>query len=81
VTVQIIPALVGAHAGLLGAFIIADLDGHSWLYLETSAEGQISDNASLITDVAFRFDKLRSEVLPWAASRDLILKVAEDRWT
>jgi transcriptional regulator with XRE-family HTH domain len=80
-TVQIIPAPVGAHAGLLGAFILADLDDHTWLYLETSAEGQISENKSLISGVAYRFDRLRSEALPRTASRDLIMKVAEDRWT
>jgi hypothetical protein len=80
-TVQIIPASVGAHAGLLGAFILADLDDHAWLYLETSAEGQISENGPLISGVAYRFDRLRSEALPRTASRDLIMKVAEDRWT
>jgi transcriptional regulator with XRE-family HTH domain len=80
-TIQIIPAPVGAHAGLLGAFILADLDDHTWLYLETSAEGQISENKSLISGVAYRFDRLRSEALPRTASRDLIMKVAEDRWT
>ena len=81
VTIQIIPASAGAHAGLLGAFVIADLDGHSWLYLETAAEGQVSEGASAISDVAFRFDRLRSEALPRSASRALIMKVAEDRWT
>jgi hypothetical protein len=55
-TVQIIPAPVGAHAGLLGAFILADLDDHTWLYLETSAEGQLSENKSLISGVAYRFE-------------------------
>lgn len=80
VAVHIISMSAGAHAGLLGAFVIADVDGHTWLYLETAEEAQISDNASLITDVTFRFDKLRSEALPWAASRNLIMKMAEDRW-
>jgi Domain of unknown function (DUF5753) len=55
-TVQIIPAPVGAHAGLLGAFILADLDDHTWLYLETSAEGQLSENKSLISGVVYRFE-------------------------
>ena len=81
VTVQVIPSSVGAHAGLLGAFAMADVDGHAWLYLETSAEGQISESPSMITLVAHRFDKLRSDAFPWTASRDLILKVAEDEWT
>jgi transcriptional regulator with XRE-family HTH domain len=37
-TIQVIPASAGAHAGLLGGFIIADLDGAaSMVYLETAA--------------------------------------------
>jgi transcriptional regulator with XRE-family HTH domain len=81
-TVQVIPASAGAHAGLLGAFIIADLDGSpSMVYLETSAEGQDTDSPTVLAHVTLRFDTLRAEALPRAASRDLIMKVAEDRWT
>jgi len=81
-TVQVIPASAGAHAGLLGAFIIADVDGSpSMVYLETSAEGQDTDSPTALAHVTLRFDTLRAEALPRAASRDLIMKVAEDRWT
>jgi transcriptional regulator with XRE-family HTH domain len=81
-TVQVIPASAGAHAGLLGAFIIADVDGSpSMVYLETSAEGQDTDSPTVLAHVMLRFDTLRAEALPRAASRDLIVKVAEDRWT
>jgi transcriptional regulator with XRE-family HTH domain len=81
-TIQVIPAAAGAHAGLLGAFVIATLDGSPGIvYLETAAEGQVTDSPAVVTHVTFRFDCLRSEALPWAASRDLIVKVAEDRWT
>jgi len=81
-TVQVIPASAGAHAGLLGAFIIADVDGSpSMVYLETSAEGQDTDSPTVLAHVTLRFDTLRAEALPRAASRDLIMKVAEDRWT
>lgn len=80
-TVQVIPASAGAHAGLLGAFIIADLDGSpSMVYLETSAEGPDTDSPAVLAHVMLRFDTLRAEALPKAASRDLIMKVAEDRW-
>ncbi|MGH3194043.1 MAG: helix-turn-helix domain-containing protein [Streptosporangiaceae bacterium] len=80
-TIQVIPA-GGAHAGLLGGFIIADLDGRpSMAYLETAAQGQITDSPSVTAHVALSFDRLRAEALPWAASRDLIRKVAEERWT
>jgi hypothetical protein len=81
-TIQVIPASAGAHAGLLGAFIIADLDGlPSMVYLETSAEGQDTDSPAVLSHVMLRFDTLRAEALPRAASCDLIMKVAEDRWT
>jgi transcriptional regulator with XRE-family HTH domain len=81
-TVQVIPAAVGAHAGLLGAFVLAELNGSSaTVYLETSAEGQVTENPSVVAHVGLRFDRLRSEALPRGASRDLIKKVAEEQWT
>jgi transcriptional regulator with XRE-family HTH domain len=79
--IQVIQA-GGAHAGLLGGFIIADLDGKPPMaYLETAAEGQVTDSPSVTDHVALRFDRLRAEALPWAASRDLIRRVAEEQWT
>jgi transcriptional regulator with XRE-family HTH domain len=81
VTIQVIPGSYG-HAGLLGGFVLADLDGQPPMaYLETAAEGQITDSPSVAAHVALRFDKLRAEALPWGASRDLIRKVAEEQWT
>jgi transcriptional regulator with XRE-family HTH domain len=81
VTIQVIPGAI-AHAGLLGHFVIADLDGKTpMVYLETAAEGQVTDSPSVVAHVALRFDRLRAEALPWGASRDLIRKVAEEVWT
>lgn len=81
-TIQVIPASVGAHGGLLGGFVVADLEGSpGMVYLETAAEGQIADSPVILAHVTFRFDSLRSEALPRAASRDLIRKVAEQKWT
>jgi Domain of unknown function (DUF5753) len=71
----------GAHAGLLAHFVIADLDGKPPVaYLETAAEGQVTDSSSAVGHVALRFDRLRAQAESWAASRDLIRKVAEERW-
>jgi transcriptional regulator with XRE-family HTH domain len=82
VTVQVVPAEAGAHAGLLGAFIIAGLDGApSILYAETAVEGQTIERSALVSRAALAFDRLRAEALPHGASRDLIGKVAEERWT
>ena len=81
-TIQVIPASAGAHAGLLGGFVIADLDGSPGIvYLETAAEGQIADSPAIVAHAMLRFDALRAEAIPRAASRDLIMKVAEDGWT
>jgi transcriptional regulator with XRE-family HTH domain len=81
VTIQVIPG-IGAHAGLLGGFVIADLDGQPpMVYLETAAQGQVTDSPSVVADVALSFDTLRSEALSWGASRDLIREVAEGKWT
>ena len=51
-TIQVIQAS-GAHAGLLGGFVIADLDGKpSIVYLETAAEGQVTDSPSVVAHLA-----------------------------
>jgi transcriptional regulator with XRE-family HTH domain len=81
ITVQVVPAKAGAHAGLLGAFIIAGFDGSpSILYAETAVEAQIIERPELVSKAALAFDRLRAEALPRGASRDLIGKVAEERW-
>jgi transcriptional regulator with XRE-family HTH domain len=80
-TIQVIRA-AGAHAGLLGGFIIADLDARPPVaYLETAAEGHVTDSLSVAAHVALSFDRLRAEAESWASSRDLIRKVAEEQWT
>jgi transcriptional regulator with XRE-family HTH domain len=83
ITVQVVPSEVGAHAGLLGAFIVAGFDdgAPSILYAETAVEGQTIARSAHVRKAALAFDRLRSEALPRGASRDLIGKVAEERWT
>jgi hypothetical protein len=59
-TIQVIPS-GGAHAGLLGGFIIADLDSKPPVaYLETAAKGQVTDSPSVTGHVALSFDRLRA---------------------
>ena len=82
ITIQIIPFTAGAHSGLLGAFVLLEFpDAPTIAYLETVAGGQITEEASAVAGVALTFDTLRSEALPRRASLDLIMKVAEERWT
>ena len=83
IAVHVVPANVGAHTGLLGAFILADLDGESGkvVYLETPDQGLISDAPSLTTKILGMFERVRSEALPKGASHELIRRVVNERWT
>jgi hypothetical protein len=82
VTIEIIPYAAGGHIGLLGAFVVAEFgDAPSVAYLETAADGQTVEDAPTVAAVVLKFDTLRSEALPRRASRELIMKVAENEWT
>jgi uncharacterized protein DUF5753 len=81
ITIQVVPARMGVHAGLLGGFAVASVDGADIVYLETSADGQVAEKPSVVEHVTLRFSTLRAVALPQDDSRDLILKVAEERWT
>jgi transcriptional regulator with XRE-family HTH domain len=81
ITVEVVPYGAGAHGGLLGAFVIAEFeDAPAIVYLETAAGGQIAEEPSMVAEVMLTFDTLRSEGIPRGASRDLIMKVAEEKW-
>jgi hypothetical protein len=82
VAIQVVPFEAGAHAGLLGAFVIASFDGTSDIVcLETAASGQVTETPSVVAEVALTYDTLRSQALPVTASRKLIMKVAEQKRT
>jgi transcriptional regulator with XRE-family HTH domain len=80
-TIQVVPAEVGAHVGLLGAFAIATLEDTRIVYMESPDQGQTTAMPSVSAKVSATFDTLRAEALPRGASQDLIRKVAEERWT
>jgi transcriptional regulator with XRE-family HTH domain len=82
VTVQVVPHSVGAHPGTAGPFVIAGFgDAPSTVYLDTAVTGQIVETQGMVDQVTLVWEALRSEALPRAASRDLIAKIAEERWT
>lgn len=82
VTIQIVPTEVGTHAGLLGGFFVGSFDNTPVIvYAETAVEGITIDKPALVSKAAQAFERLRSEALPRGASRDLIRRVAEQRWT
>ncbi len=80
IKVHVIPAEVGAHIGLLGAFAIAGFadDAPGIVYFESPDEGETTRNPATAAKIILTFDTLRSEALPRGASRDLIMRVAEE---
>jgi transcriptional regulator with XRE-family HTH domain len=80
IKVHVIPAEAGAHIGLLGAFAIAGLvaDAPGIVYFESPDEGQTTRDPGTVAKIILTFDTLRSEALPRGASRELIMKVAEE---
>jgi transcriptional regulator with XRE-family HTH domain len=81
VTVQVVPYSAGGHTGLLGACTIAELDGSAGIVnVEDIADGRVTDDAATVSQVTLRLNSLRSEALPKGASRELIVRVAEERW-
>lgn len=81
VVIQVIPAGVGAHEGLLGAFVIAEFaNAPSIVYLETSLTGMIVERPEDVAAVTLRYDALKSEALPRTASLELLREVAKT-WT
>jgi transcriptional regulator with XRE-family HTH domain len=80
VVVQVVPASNGANAGLGGAFSIAAADGMPETLQLDGIEEQTTERRSLVRKAAVAFDRVRGDALPREASRDLILKVADERW-
>jgi transcriptional regulator with XRE-family HTH domain len=82
VTIQVLPFSVGGHRGLEGAFIIADFrTGPSILFLDELLGGRVVEEAEAVAEAALHFTSLRSDALPRTASRDLMMKATEERWT
>jgi transcriptional regulator with XRE-family HTH domain len=81
IKVHVIPSEVGAHIGLLGAFAIAGFadDAHGIVYFESPDEGETSRDSATIAKIVLKFDTLRSEALPRGATRNLIMKEAEEQ--
>ncbi len=80
IKLHVIPAEVGAHIGLLGAFAIAGFADNApdIAYLETPDEGETTKDPATVARMSLAFDTVRSEALPRGASRDLIMRVAEE---
>lgn len=80
IAVQVVPAITGANAGLAGSFMIASFDGKPDIVIIEAVEDQTIERTSLVRKTAVAFDHVRVDALPRSASRDLILRVASERW-
>lgn len=81
ISIQVVPYSVGGHIGLLGAFTIAEkADMSAIVYMDDAGDGQTVADSDRVSQIVARFDALRGEALTVGQSRDLILKVAEERW-
>ena len=80
IVVQVVAASNGANAGLGGAFDIAAADGMPETLRMEGVEDQTMEKRSLVRKAAVAFDRVRGDALPRDASRELILKVADEKW-
>jgi transcriptional regulator with XRE-family HTH domain len=82
VTIQVIPASIGVHAGLAGAAAIADTeDGGALVHEDGFTAGRTSADPDIVVRVRERVAVLRSDALPRDASLEMISKVAKERWS
>ncbi|MGX7675680.1 Scr1 family TA system antitoxin-like transcriptional regulator [Plantactinospora sp. DSM 117369] len=81
VDLLVVPNGIGMYAGLAGPFVLAALEGNSWLgYLDNQLRGQIVTLPDEIDNLQEAWECVRSEALPRPHSLDL-LKEAAKTWT
>jgi transcriptional regulator with XRE-family HTH domain len=82
VTIQVVPANIGVHAGLAGAASMADTeDGGTLVHEDGFTAGRTSADPDIVVKVRGRVTVLRADALPREASLELISKVAKERWS
>jgi DNA-binding XRE family transcriptional regulator len=80
ILIQIVPAEVGAHAGLLCAFVIASLEGEADMLLTLGVQDHTIRDPEEVRKAAVDFNLIRGEALSRGHSRNLMRKVDEDKW-
>lgn len=80
VTIQVIPADVGAHAGLGGAFNLARNDNTPGMLHMDAVEGVTTQKPVLLRKAAVAFDRLRRDALPRRQSLAILQRYAEETW-
>ncbi|MEV1241408.1 DUF5753 domain-containing protein [Nonomuraea sp. NPDC050022] len=65
ITLQVVPMAVVPTIGLLGGFVIAQLPkGADVLYLDSAADGEVTDREDKVRTVSVRYDAIRSWAQP-----------------
>jgi len=78
VVIEVIPASVGAHEGLAGAFAVADFEGAPSVgYQEGSPGGHPVEEPKEVGALGLTWDTLRVDTLPRAASLELLEEAAK----
>ncbi|WP_431921195.1 helix-turn-helix domain-containing protein [Micromonospora wenchangensis] len=81
ISVHVVPADAGMHAGLAGPFILVRVpDGGEVVHLDSALRAHITDRPDDVDSLQRRWESLRGEALPRRASRDLIRELAKS-WT
>jgi transcriptional regulator with XRE-family HTH domain len=81
VSVQVVPTAVGATAGLSGDISLASVDGTAdVLHTDAVPEGHTTESRSLVRAAAVAFERVRQHAVSHAQSRELVLKVVEEKW-
>lgn len=80
VTVQVVLES-GEHDGSMGAFVVATMDDRSEIaYVETAIRALTTDDPADLAVLARTLVDLRSRALTQQMSRELIIKVAQEKW-
>ncbi|GIJ34409.1 helix-turn-helix domain-containing protein [Micromonospora sediminimaris] len=81
ISVHVIPADVGLHAGLSGPLSLAHMPDGSWIgHLESQLGGEVVDRPADLDTLFQRWESVRTEALPRRQSLNLI-KEAANQWT
>ncbi|MBY8870972.1 helix-turn-helix transcriptional regulator [Micromonospora sp. PLK6-60] len=81
VTLLVVPADAGMHAGLAGPFILAQTpDGGEVAHMDSALKADVTDRPDDIASLRRRWESLRAETLPRRASRELIRGLTKS-WT
>jgi len=81
VRIRVVPGMTPPE-GSVGAFVIAQMPNRSELaYVETALRGLSLSEAEDVDTLITAYDAIGAHALPVSMTRDLVVKVLEERWT